>query len=400
LGYLYFIKAVNPEHKGISLLVLPVVINFFSIMGFFSFLASLALMFFTIGYFHKNIERLKRKQILIIAGLITLSWFTHFIGALFSLSYIALYIILMGKNGLRMFGVLVSVSVPFVLLSLIFAREATKTNVPHFEIFSELLKQFQDTAPMVCYHSDELVFMRYFQYFILFSFPISLYCFFKRNIKAVSFTPLVFCLLMILAFFIIPTTYLSIKFINIRVLFCALLFFCAFIEMYSPRYLLILTIPIILFVLLKKKDFQTPIVETYSNAVESVVKNTQLLPKGKAVVAMNYSNNWLEYNICLYAASVNKTVILDNEEASTFNSIIRWKKEKEPGENIGSALNSNNPILKLDYEKDANEKIEGLLKWRYNSTLSDSSTKQSDSCIAKFFKSVEPVNGVQIYLRK
>ncbi|HEY0029371.1 MAG TPA: hypothetical protein VGC65_01335 [Bacteroidia bacterium] len=399
-GYLYFIKAVNPDHKGVALLVLPVVINFFTIMGFFSFLASVALLFFTIGYFHKKVTSINRRQIVILTFLITLNWFTHFIGALFSIGYIAFYILLMGKNGWRKIKLLIIISLPFVLLSIIFGMEASKANVLHFESFNSLLALFKETSPIICYSSNEMLFMRFFQYLILFSFPLSLYYFFKRGLSPALFAPLGFCFVLILGFFIIPTNCLSVKFINIRVLYAALLFFCAFIEMYSPRYLMILTLPVVLFVLVKKKDYQTPIVEGYSLAAENISKNSVLLPKGKAVIALNYSDNWLEYNMCLYPAVIHKTVILDNEEASTFNSVIRWKKEKKPGSNIGDVLSSKRPTIKLDYEKEANEKVEGLFMWRYNPEQQDLSTKSNDSIITKLFKPVSLEDGVSVYLRK
>jgi hypothetical protein len=400
LGYLYFIKSINPDHKGISLLILPLVINLFIVMGFFSFLASLALMFVTIGYFNKDANQLKRNQIIIIASLITLNWFTHFIGALFSIGYIGIYWVLMGKGRLQMIKMLLIVSIPFVLLSLLFGKDATKSNALLFESFPTLLALFRDTAPLICYHSDELHFMNYFQYSILILFPFSLFYSYKKGAKLISFTPLVFCFLLIIAFFIAPSYCLSFKFINYRILFCAILFFCAFIESYSPRYTMILTIPVVIFILVKKNNFQTPIIEGYSKEIESIIKNTESLPKGKAVVAMNYSNNWLHYNICLYPATANKIIILDNEEASSVNSIIRWKKEKMPGQNIGNTISSNRPKLKLDYEKDANEKIAGVLRWQYNRDYSDTATKYTDSMLSINFTELENKNGVRTYLRK
>ncbi|MGZ6539816.1 MAG: hypothetical protein ACXVEB_15685, partial [Bacteroidia bacterium] len=330
-GYLYFIKSINPEHKGVSLLILPVIINFFTVMGLFSFLASLGLMLITVGYFNRNAVLLKRKQIMILACLIILNWFTHIAGALFSLAYIAIYIILMGKERRKMIRIFFIISIPFLLLCLIFAKDAAaKSNPLVFTPFSSLLTFFSDSAPLICYHSDELHFMNYFQYLLLVLFPVSLFYFYIKGIKPIFFTPLVFCLLMTLAFFISPGNALSIKFINYRFLLCAILFFCAFIDAYSPRYCMLLTIPVVIFVLIKKNDFQIPAVKAYSNQVESVIKNTEMLPKGKAVIVMNSSDNWLDYDICLYPAAAHRIMILDNEEASTSNSIIRWKKDKNP----------------------------------------------------------------------
>ncbi len=154
------------------------------------------------------------------------------------------------------------------------------------------------------------------------------------------------------------------------------------------------------FVLLKKKNFQTPIADAYSKRIETIVKNTESLPEGKAAVAMNCSDNWLEYNICLYVAAAHKTVILDNEEASTVNSIIRWKKNKEPGFNIGNVFTSRNPALKLDYEKETGEKIAGLIQWQCNITGTDSVAIHNDSILANFFIDGIKAEGIRVYLRK
>ncbi|MFY9308718.1 MAG: hypothetical protein WAQ28_06650 [Bacteroidia bacterium] len=401
LGYFYFIKSINPDQKGISVLILPMAISFFTIIGFFSFLASLALMLVTLGYFNKRAHNLNKKHIAVLAAFITLNWFTHFTGALFSLGYIALYILLINKEEkTSMIKMFLLICIPFVSLSLVFGKEASKSSAVDFTPFSNLFKALLDFSPLVCYHSDEINYIRHFQYLLLLLFPISIFYFRKRELKPTLFAPLIFSLLLVTIFFIVPSNFLNLKSINFRILFCALLFFCAFIEAYSPRYYLVLTIPVVIFVLLKKKNFQTPIVEAYSERIESIVKNTEALPKGKAVIAMNYSDNWLEYNICLYPAATHRIVILDNEEAATFNSIIRWKKNKQPGPNIGNVFTSNNPILKLNYEKDADEKIEGVVQWQYNIPGIDSVAIHNDSIFTNLFIDKGKKNGVQVYIRK
>lgn len=128
LGYIYFIKSINPDHKGISVLILPMVISFFTIIGFFSFLASLGLMLITLGYFNKRVNDLGKKQIIVLAALITLNWFTHFTGALFSLGYIALYIVLINREKkLPFIKIFLLLCIPFVVLSLAFGRDASKS---------------------------------------------------------------------------------------------------------------------------------------------------------------------------------------------------------------------------------------------------------------------------------
>jgi hypothetical protein len=399
-AYIYFIKSINPDHKGISVLILPLIINYFMVMGFFSFLFSLALMFITIGYFNKKIESITNKNIAIIAGLIIINWFTHLTGALFSLGYIAIYFVLLGKKSIGYLGKFSLIAAPLILLTLLFGKDAVHSNKLLFDSFDSLQRVFCDSAPMVCYHPDELGMIRVFQFLILLLFPISLYFFFKNEIKAVRFAPLVFCFLLAIAFFLAPINFFSGGFINYRILFCALLFFCAFLESYSPRYSVILIFPVVVFILFKKNESQMPFVSAYSDDVKSIVENTKFFPQGQGVVALNYSENWLHYNICLYPAIANKIVVLDNPEAITINSIIRWKKEMAPGDDLGSAISSNNPQLKLDYEKKANEKIAGVFRWEYKASNVTTETKYTDSVLASTFSEFENRGGVQVFLRK
>jgi hypothetical protein len=393
-------QSLNPSCKSPGFLVLPLVINYFTTMGFFSFSASLALMLFTAGYYNRTRHSLSGRNMLVISFLLLINWFTHLTGVFFTIGYIILQFLISGKADLKRSGKMLLLVFPVFLLTFSFGREALTSNAMQFDSIENLHHILVDFSPLCSFHPDELGFIKPFQYLILCLFLPGLFFFFRRGERKAGGAALVYCLLLVLAFFTAPLNFFSGGFINYRILFCALLFFCAFIESSIPRYFKIVIIPFLFFILVKKNNFYLPVVESLSADVERIIIHTKDLPEGEAIVPMNYSAHWLHYNIALYPAVSNKIVIKDNHKAGTINSIIRWKEGKVPGENLGTVLSSNCPVLKLDYESGSGEKISGLLRWQYNSSCSDSISAINDSLLSRHFTPVINREGVSTFLRK
>jgi len=96
LSVMYLIESVNgrrPPPLIPSLLSLMFIHNFPLYMGFYSFVLSLPLYFFSLGYWWRNRRKLRIKQFLILNSLLFATYFSHLVSyviSLFSITFLAL----------------------------------------------------------------------------------------------------------------------------------------------------------------------------------------------------------------------------------------------------------------------------------------------------------------------
>ncbi|MBA3706250.1 MAG: hypothetical protein H0W84_10245 [Bacteroidetes bacterium] len=330
--------------------------------------------------------------------LILLNWFIHIVGCGISVACITI-IFLFKKKSFRekvVFGLLISV---IAILTFSFGLKAIFAMTPKFESFEALWSCFKNLFPLICYGNDELKPVFYFQLLIMVLIPISIYFFIKKEEKSNGFFLLACTGFLLLLFFIMPTTFLSGMFINYRILFCFTMFSCIFIEANLPKHSSIFLLPLVLVIVLKKNEIYKPIISNYSKEVENIVGIAQDVKPGTSAVFLNYSDNWLHYNIGLYPSFCNKLVVLDNLEAMSPNSIIRWREEKTLGPDLGTVLGSNKPLLKLDYEKRSHTKIGAIIRWCYTPS-DDVDTKATINTINILFASKKSNDQAEIFLRK
>ena len=77
LSVRYALRSINPESEFLSFLAFPFLYNFFFHMGFYSFVFSFVFTFFVIGFWMKKRDGFKGNDIIVMAVLSLLLYFTH-----------------------------------------------------------------------------------------------------------------------------------------------------------------------------------------------------------------------------------------------------------------------------------------------------------------------------------
>src|SRR6185503_15662579 len=79
LGFLYFLGAVDPAKKPLALLSFGFVYNYLFMLGFFNFVFSVPLAFWTLGYFWKRRSHLTRGNVVVLNLMLLLVYVAHLI---------------------------------------------------------------------------------------------------------------------------------------------------------------------------------------------------------------------------------------------------------------------------------------------------------------------------------
>jgi hypothetical protein len=89
LAFIYFLGAVDPTKKPLGLFSFAFIYNYLFMMGFYNFVFSIPLTFWTLGYFWKHRFRLRFSQAVLLNLLLLMVYFGHMITYLVALGSIA-----------------------------------------------------------------------------------------------------------------------------------------------------------------------------------------------------------------------------------------------------------------------------------------------------------------------
>ena len=103
LAFIYFLHALDPAKKPLGLLSFAFIYNYLFMMGFYNFVFSIPLIFFTLGYFWKHRARLTLLQAVVLNGLLLLTFFGHMISYLVALGSVALIAVIQFGSQRRSF---------------------------------------------------------------------------------------------------------------------------------------------------------------------------------------------------------------------------------------------------------------------------------------------------------
>lgn len=102
LSVRYAVRALRPESGFLAVLAFPFLYSFPLHMEFYYFCFSLALFFFTLGYWLRHRERFGRRQLVILAGLWLLLYFTHVVSLV--MAWLALGLLALWLTGYELLG--------------------------------------------------------------------------------------------------------------------------------------------------------------------------------------------------------------------------------------------------------------------------------------------------------
>ncbi len=393
------------------LFLLPFLYTLTLYLGFFNFMIALVLMLFTLSWMVKW-DQLKFPfpKLLLIT---TVLYFSHVLAFAIAFIFLCGYLIwerllpgnnaiLSKKNLLRIICFL-----PGLLLSFRFFSSRNMDgfrNKPEQLPFDTLAKWLTEGSALVGLNGVEevpyaSVFMKAVVVLILIGLVIRIRA--KLFRSSADFL-LIFSIIMMCLYFIIPDGMASGGFISLRFMLLALLFAVAWLlTVKLPVWISLAAALTGIYVSFSTLDYRMEVAEQLDSDAKNYVDMAAAIPGGSVVLPLNYSQNWLHINLSGYAGAINKLVVLDNYEAVLDEFPLRWKRTTEPGKLAGNFTQSLNPEIDIvNYEKASGMKVDCATRWFFDKSTTDSVSLKTDTLLGTYFHEAKKVGQGEIFFNR
>ncbi len=407
ISFRYLIKVLNPENTSLSILIFPFIYSFLFHLGFYNFCISFIFLFTTLGFWLRNNTSTKPYFLNILFLLITITYFSNFIMFGFLGLTIGLYILYFSykeyinnkdfqiaiKFALKKLGVFLLVSLPGLILLLIFFNNIQFFPSNQSYSIKELLKWINDARPFIVYDysGEEIITEQYFHVLLTllaFSFipSVNQSASKKLLIEKVNIIAIPLILTIILLF--ITPNGSGAGMMSDR--YCLMLFIFGLILIVSrPTKIKINNIVILIFVVLHIglifKHLNGTIKKLDKDAI-AINDTEKYISENAIVLPINLSDNWLEPHFSNYLGINKPVIILENYEASVGWFPVKWNSETMPK----ILLTDKESICGIHWPSNAksskNKQIDFVLLYGNQEKINDSKWQELRDILSTNFK--------------
>ncbi len=398
-GYFILIRQLTGNKLVQPLLIFTIVFNYPLVMGFFSFLISLGMMMICIAFYLKNLNAWTLKKYVVFSVILLFTWFSHLFGFAAIILFIFInetIIIFRNRNQYsllhhikRIRFILLS-TLPVVLLTILFAQKASSATIMKYLDTDELLERLRNMTALITYNND-------IEKYNIMGIEILTLALMIAGIASKSFRldkkylPAILIMIISCAvlYFVLPYEFFAGGYINIRMMLLAILFIMMVADCVQFNFALTLIKNLaILIIVISASWNQLNASKAYDAELRELYSGAKYIRDNSVVIPLNATENWLQYNFPLYLSAERNIIVLDNNEALSPNSLVRWKSS-DVFNNMGTCGKSNRPLFELKkYEQGKSFKINYIIRWQWQDSFNDSSTLISNKEIENYFKPV------------
>lgn len=396
LGYLLVVKQLTGNKNLSVLLIFTIVFNYPLIMGFYSFIMSLGMMMISIAFYLNKCNDWNNKKYLVFSTLLLLTWFSHFFGFAATLLFVFINetvgvvksirekaFNLQCKKILLLFFCIV----PVLALTVLFANKAAGATEIKFLDMDDLLERLKTITPLITYNNDFEKYNITAIELIVVALIIAGLIYKSLQIESKSRVALT-CMIITctILYFVLPYEFFAGGYINIRMLLVLILFIMIMVDCIQlNRTLNSIKTVAILIVCISASYTQLNASKAYSIELAEMYSGIYYINNNSVVLPIGYTENWLHYDFPLYLSVEKNVVVLDNNEALSPNSLVRWKSA-DVFSNMGTCGKSNRPLFELKkYEERKLFRVDYIIRWQWQQELTDSATIITNREIANSF---------------
>ena len=412
-GYFLLNRQLAGGKSWTPLLIFTIVFNYALIMGFYSFIMSLGMMMICIAFYLKNHEEWNKKKYITFSILLLITWFSHFFGFAATLLFVFISELIRlfntplqpkSKFNFKQILFLFICALPVLLLTLLFADKASGATKVKFLDMDDLLNRLNNVTALITYNNDiekyniigiEIIIGALIVAGIFFKF-------FHINRK-------ILCALVgmiittVILYFTMPYEFFAGGYINVRLMLVMILFIMILVDCVQlNKPLTIVKSLCILIVCFSAASNQLSASGAYNEELKEFYSGVSYIEDNTVVLPIGYTENWLQYDFPLYLSAEKNLVVLDNNEALSPNSLVRWKSNNV-FDNMGTCGQSNRPLFQLKkYEDGKSFKVEYIIRWVWSETYNDSTTLITNKEIENGFNPIYCSAGkrMEVFKRK
>lgn len=338
LSFRYFLNKLKITFSGVSeanlapYLIFPLCYSMPLHYGFFNFCFGLIFLFFALGYFFHSYSSMNNKKGAVLGLLVLFTYLSHFFvfGLLLIfilLSYVVMYFSFKKytsisefiRGGFRYIVYFAPALFLCVSYLTVFSFGGTSNFLEKPELFSWIFY----ARPLIYFEENE--FSKIF--FLVMVVWTALLIYNRQKIAAeTAKISVLFLVVILLFYFLLPNETSSAGFISIRLLTLFFLFWIVALSLTKVnRYFGLALILLALFVHVKIMDKFIKNGQEYSDLALEIVAASKAIDRNAIVLSINASNDWMKAHFSNYLAIEKEMVILENYEASNSYFPVRWK---------------------------------------------------------------------------
>lgn len=349
------VSTINPEWKGLSILIFPFAYSFLFYLGFYNFSLSFIFLFVALYFWIKALNNQRLSAYLVVFVFLALTYYAailtfFFAGLCMGLLTLTFYAV-HSKNTNKLVDFrktwkslfyLFLISLPLLVFSILFVSSVQFFPSSDKLTTHELLKWLIDVRCLIVYNYDgDRVITQFFFYLLVVIGAISVFFRYKHrsgNFFQLSDVFLVPFLLALALFFIVPTGagagMMSDRYCLVIFIFFVLWASSQRIPRNAGRVFIAAIVLMHMGLLLKHHNAGIRVLNKHAvqihNASAYIQENSIVLP-------VNMSDNWMEPHFSNYLGVEKPMVILENYEASVGWFPVKWNTTDFPRLQAGGA---------------------------------------------------------------
>lgn len=418
LAFRKFILTISSNAKWVSYLIFPFIYSFLLYIGFYNFCIALPVLFLSLSIFLSKEFTNSKKTLTLIPALLLL-YFSHlfvlfifflFAGVFYTIRFFLLkYILpLRIKAILSEIQFLVVACIPVLSLTLYFILTNSSKQFFNSPLeVSELIRWIYIAHPLITFKYDgegPAAILIALTLAILTIYMI--YAITKKKYDTQGNVWLIFSLLLLLLYFILPNNLSTGGFVSMRLLLFFYLFLIssfAFIQIENLLKLIAVTIFISVSIYFLGYHYVEG--KKLSASVEDYISLSEHIKENSLVLPLNYSTNWMHSNLAAYIGTHHNILIMEDYDASSPHFPITWKQyfNGSPTRFLGTGYGILPPCADIDhFEKITGHNFDYVMRWEYNSSYTDSCSVALTNKLEKNYNKVyvSPSGNGELFERK
>lgn len=407
IGYRKLILTLEPSAVWITWMLFPLLYNFTFLMGFYNFMAGMALLPFFVSRFIQHYEQKQKASRIWLNGLLlTTIFFSHLLIFLIAGLICGIYILLAARKDLRNKKLLELLlqAAPGILLTIsyfLFHGNAGYRDEIQWLPPVKILEDLMFSRGIIMY--DYLTERRYTLFFSMLVLGILFTGLYHRTIQKHQKAVLFWLISSLAILFLVPDSMASGGII-------------------TPRLELWFILLLILYLGVLRIPGKIAITAGITAAVLGIVfgctrLNTQILlnKEAKSILAIkdeihapsqllpiNQSTNWMHSNLTSYLGAIQQVMVLDNYEADHRIFPVKWKEGMNPTLHAGNHTSVKTPCITIaKSEEHSGFRIDYISIWMKDRVTTDSCSRAMDDQLKHLYEPDARISGnFSLYTRK
>lgn len=392
LSFRALIRKINPSSLPLAVLIIPFLINYPFMLGFYNFSLGIGLYFFTLWIWQckGGDSFMKRTGILLLC--LSLTYLAHLFVFVWLLISLGAMIIFERREGWRIFllqaASLATAAVPGLVGGIFYFINAGGSFTGGKHDFSQLAEEFYMLRPLVTLHfAKEGPYAVAISILFALLFITGIMSLVKRADAGNSkfmFLSLFLSAAALFLYFMLPDSIAGGGYVSVRT--CLFIFFSFMLFFISINFSVLVKVfvqLVVLVVVIGRMMYINEETGKHSRDAAEISELTYVTEDYTTILPLNFSDNWFEAHILNYVGIRHNTILWENYEAEERYFPFSWRCNTK--RYLWDLIHARPCGDYKNFEDSCSYRIDRIVTWQYHAESADSCAKEVMKLIRRDF---------------